>query len=85
MTFTTNGRKWINNGDHNSGWLTDERCPKDKARVLYNGNYFCENWNNGCDWALPHPPTELADKQISFRLQGYWEVSEDEVSREEPT
>jgi len=72
----------------NHGDPTTEKCPKCGEVVVYNGNYFCTNWtyysdgssvdteNGECDWALPHPQTELADKQISFRLTGEWEEGE---------
>lgn len=30
-------------------------CPKcRKGTIRYNGNYFCEYWDDGCDWALSH-------------------------------
>lgn len=67
----------------NNGDPTNEKCPKCGAPVIYNGNYFCTYWYYGdnppegsCDWALPHPQTELIDKQISHRLVGYWEEGE---------
>lgn len=64
-----------------NGKLTEEKCPDCGGRVLYNGNYFCEFWSTDssdvdCAWALSHPQTRLVDKQISWRLQGYWEVGE---------
>lgn len=65
----------------NEGNPTKERCPNCNAIILYNGNYFCENWSNSpkedeCDWALPHPQTLLTDKKIAFALDGYWEEGE---------
>lgn len=28
-------------------------CPRcRRAPIVYNGNYFCDNLGNGCDWAL---------------------------------
>lgn len=30
------------------------KCPKCKGPVTYNGNYFCLDFGNECDWALPH-------------------------------
>jgi len=50
--------------------LTAERCPKDGARIVYNGNYFCENFGKGCDWALPHPARKKADRELALRLTG---------------
>jgi len=58
------------------GKPTNEKCPKCGGTIEYNGNYFCQHWNDTCDWALPHPQTELVDKQIQFRLTGYWEKGE---------
>lgn len=31
--------------------------------VVYNGNYFCDNWDD-CDWALACPATTKRDRQI---------------------
>lgn len=45
-------------------------CPKcNDAPVVYNGNYLCDNWNyppgpGDCDWALEHPVTTKAGRQI---------------------
>lgn len=50
-------------------------CPKCKEfPVVYNGNYFCDNYNspelhpgadpNGCDWALAHPAKSKRDREI---------------------
>jgi len=71
----------------NYGTYTGERCPKSgcPGMVVYNGNYFCEFWawrpsekyeEGECNWALPHPQTEYADKMVSFRLTGAWEFGE---------
>lgn len=89
---------WIEH-DFNGGQLTDEKCPECGSRILYNGNYFCEYWGvdlevigrvgGECNWALPHPQEKLVDKQISFRLGGYWEHEDENGNylevREEPT
>ena len=45
-------------------------CPKCKsAPIVYNGNYFCDNWAyqpgaGDCDWALEYPARTQADKKI---------------------
>lgn len=47
-------------------------CPKCKeVPVVYNGNYFCDNWRsewNGkkwlCDWALAHPARSKRDRAV---------------------
>jgi hypothetical protein len=57
----------------NEGEPTNEKCPKCNGKIVYNGNYFCENWGDTCNWALPHPQIEMADKKISYSLVGYWE------------
>jgi len=72
------------------GTYTAESCPREgcTGKIISNGNYFCEFWTwypddkpvdysaGECDWALPHPQTEYADKMISWRLSGYWEEGE---------
>jgi hypothetical protein len=31
------------------------RCPEcGDGDIVYNGNYFCSRWGDGCDWALSH-------------------------------
>lgn len=42
-----------------AGWRTKIRCPGcEQAEIVYNGNYFCGDWDFGsdgaCSWALPH-------------------------------
>lgn len=66
----------------NVGRDTGENCPKCNGSILYNGNYFCEYWKETCNWALPHPQTELVDKQISFKLTGEWEEGEKIINGE---
>lgn len=45
-------------------------CPKcGTFPVVYNGNYFCDNWNfpagpDDCDWALGHPAKSRRDRDI---------------------
>lgn len=43
-------------------------CPDCGGLVVYNGNYFCDKWRDGCDWALPHydPVTQpkLFEKEL---------------------
>lgn len=72
----------------NFGTYTAEDCPREncQGKVVYNGNYFCEFWGwdpdgkplpeGACDWALPHPQTEYADKLLSWKLTGAWEQGE---------
>lgn len=75
----------MSKGITNQGDPTTEKCPQCGGTIVYNGNYFCENWTwysddrpvnkeeGECDWALPHPQELLIDKQISHRLTGAWE------------
>lgn len=56
------------------GSLVGIECPVCKsAPVVYNGNYFCDNWvfpgppersKGECDWALAHPATTRQDRAI---------------------
>lgn len=47
-------------------------CPEcGAAPVVYNGNYFCDNWvypgppgEGECRWALAHPATSKRDREI---------------------
>lgn len=40
-------------------------CPRcGEAKVVYNGNYFCDLWDNGCDWALKHPAETDEDRDF---------------------
>jgi hypothetical protein len=47
-------------------------CPAcEQAWVVYNGNYFCDNWafpysgaDGECEWALAHPATTQRDRAI---------------------
>lgn len=44
-------------------------CPKCKTPVVYNGNYFCDNWAyrpgpGECSWALRHPARSRRDREI---------------------
>jgi hypothetical protein len=41
------------------------------APVVYNGNYFCDNWSfpfssaeGECDWALAHPARTKRDREF---------------------
>jgi hypothetical protein len=53
-----------------SGWTTLESCPECGGVIIYNGNYFCERFGAGCDWALPHPARKKADRELRLRLIG---------------
>lgn len=66
----------------NHGEPTNEKCPDCGGKIVYNGNHFCENWGTTCNWALPHPQVRLEDKQVSFRLSGFWEPGDKEVDGE---
>lgn len=47
------------------GSLVGIDCPVcGEAPVVYNGNYFCDNHGDECDWALAHPATTKRDRQI---------------------
>ena len=40
-------------------------CPKCGVfPVVYNGNYFCDDWGGECDWALPHPALSKRDREF---------------------
>jgi hypothetical protein len=56
-------------------------CPKcGNAPVVYNGNYFCDNWahpytgaEGECDWALAHPAKSKRDREICDLIGiDYW-------------
>lgn len=53
-----------------AGRSTPIRCPKcGDHPVVYNGNYFCDNWNypaskEDCDWALAHPARSKRDREF---------------------
>lgn len=57
----------------NHGTPTGVKCPKCGGGIVYNGNHFCEHWEETCDWALPHPQVDRVDQEISYQLVGYWE------------
>lgn len=69
---------WHESTIGNSGTVAaDVSCPLCGQRVIYNGNYFCEDWgfvHNGkrtggdCDWALPHPAVNDSDRAICDAL-----------------
>lgn len=61
---------WTTARDNEAGRLTLEHCPKCGESIVYNGNYFCEDLFNGCDWALPHPARKKADRALVLRLTG---------------
>jgi rRNA maturation protein Nop10 len=56
----------------NGGRVTLEHCPSCGGKVIYNGNYFCERWDYGCDWALPGAGDirKKADREIARHLFG---------------
>jgi hypothetical protein len=58
----------VNGG--NGGRVTLENCPSCGSTVIYNGNYFCVNFDDGCVWALPHPARRKADRAMALRLTG---------------
>lgn len=52
-----------------SGGITCPECGA--APVVYNGNYFCDNWvfpgppgEGECVWALAHPATTRRDREF---------------------
>lgn len=55
-----------------AGRTTGVTCPKcGLAPVVYNGNYFCDNWvypgppgPEECDWALAHPARSARDREV---------------------
>lgn len=50
---------------HGGGWSTAARCPRCGRQVVYNGNYFCEDFDvDGCRWALEHPATDPGDRRV---------------------
>lgn len=52
------------------GSLVGIDCPLcGAAPVVYNGNYFCDNWNfpagpDDCTWALAHPARTKRDREF---------------------
>lgn len=70
------------------GKSTREHCPECGEIIVYNGNYFCKSWGmnkDDCKWALPHPQKRLIDQQISWRLNGYWEMTETKLIKTDPS
>lgn len=61
-------RKWIAISKDDGGWYTEVKCPRCGSTVIYNGNYFCVNWNCSCRWALPHPAKKPEDKAVIDKL-----------------
>lgn len=55
---------------HPEGSLVPEAgpCPDCGARIVYNGNYFCEHWGDSCTWALSHPAKTMVEQEICDRL-----------------
>jgi hypothetical protein len=54
------------------GTPTTARCPACGSRVVYNGNYFCEHFGDGCDWALPSiEEGEGTFEEAQVYLEGY--------------
>lgn len=44
-------------------------CPKCRGgRVIYNGNYFCERFGDGCDWAMSERNSKFNDEIIKTYL-----------------
>lgn len=62
--------KWTTAVDGPQGTVTLEKCPACGSSIVYSGNYFCERWGDGCDWALPHPATRKGDREMAVRLTG---------------
>lgn len=50
------------------GWETVAKCPEDGGMVVYNGNYFCENWGD-CNWALPGDPPITRPTEVAICYQ----------------
>jgi len=63
--------------DNDGAIVPEVCCPQCGKRVIYNGNYFCEDWGyvhkrsrmgGNCSWALQHPATSAADRAICDAL-----------------
>lgn len=46
------------------------RCPSCNGEIVYNGNYYCERFDSGCDWALSHD--DETGEPIGKRDKGIW-------------
>ncbi len=76
MVKQTSG--WHQSNIGNSGSIVKKvTCPMCGKRVIYNGNYFCEEWgfdHNGersggyCDWTLETPATRDYDIEMCDAL-----------------
>lgn len=48
--------------------IPNTRCPECGGPIVYNGNYYCADYNNGdCKWALPHPTLRDED-HLAFQV-----------------
>ena len=58
-------KEWSPKGDVVPGKF----CPKCRnGRIVYNGNYFCERWGEGCDWAMSERNSAFNDEIIKTYL-----------------
>lgn len=64
------GCGWSSRQEIAAGTVTLEHCPSCGARIIYNGNYFCEDYGSSCGWALPHPARKKADQRLAMSLVG---------------
>lgn len=57
----------------NDGWDTGVKCPMRfcDGKVIYNGNYFCSQLNDTCNWAMSHD--EETGAPIGNRDKRIWE------------
>lgn len=81
-------RQWVHSSSGGGGLVPGVPCPKCGARILYNGNYFCEHFriptvtrNGDCNWALSHgengEPVGLRDKNVWKKIKAAVGLPED--------
>lgn len=80
----------------NEGDRTGVPCPRCDGEIIYNGNYFCENWvsrspidRTECDWAMSEAkedengePTFAADLVVWNQLKRRYKPLRDYLRRE---
>jgi hypothetical protein len=51
------------------GRCQESKCPKCGSHIDYNGNFFCHDLGNGCDWGLPAWPFDSSPSGGPFPMK----------------